>query len=264
MGCRLSAVGVNSFQRKRAARSVYGHAGCIRLATADSRQPNMLPELIVFDFAGTLLRDDGAVLAAYRSALRAHNIPFTEADLAARRGAAKRSVFRELAGRPTRTKATDELADRALEDFEVALRGEYTSGPICPIDGSEAVVRSLKESGARVALSSGFDRALVDLLVSRLGWEQLFHRVLAADDAPAGRPAPYLIFRAMVDLGVHDVARVAVVGDTPLDLAAAGNAGVGWVIGVLSGAHGVETLGLARHTHLLPSVADLPALFNLV
>jgi phosphoglycolate phosphatase-like HAD superfamily hydrolase len=98
--------------------------------------------------------------------------------------------------------------------------------------------------------------------VGRLGWQTLFDRVLAAEDAPAGRPAPYLIFRAMMDLGAHDLARVAVVGDTPLDLEAGANARAGWVVGVLSGAHGVETLGAARHTHLLPSVAHLPRLLG--
>lgn len=66
----------------------------------------------------------------------------------------------------------------------------------------------------------------------------------------------------MVDLGVYDVGRVAIVGDTPLDLQAGMNARAGWVIGVLSGAHGLETLGRTAHTHLLPSVAALPDLFH--
>ena len=222
----------------------------------------MLPDLIIFDFAGTMLRDDGAVLAAYRRALTAHDIPFTEADLAARRGAAKRAVFRDLAGRPIRNTTTDQLAERALADFESALREEYTSGEVAPIEGAESTARRLADRGARIALSSGFDRGLVELLVERLGWDRLFDRVLAAEDAPSGRPAPYLIFRAMIDLGVHDLARVAVVGDTPLDLEAGTNARAGWVVGVLSGAHGIETLGATRHTHLLPSVAQLPALFE--
>ena len=60
----------------------------------------------------------------------------------------------------------------------------------------------------------------------------------------------------------HDVGRVAIVGDTPLDLQAAMNARAGWVIGVLSGAHGIETLGATPHTHLLPSVASLRKLFG--
>jgi phosphoglycolate phosphatase-like HAD superfamily hydrolase len=47
-----------------------------------------------------------------------------------------------------------------------------------------------------------------------------------------------------------------------LDLQAGTNAGAGWVIGVLSGAHGMETLSATAHTHIIASVADLPALFS--
>jgi hypothetical protein len=62
---------------------------------------------------------------------------------------------------------------------------------------------------------------------------------------------------------VRAVDRVAVVGDTPLDLEAGTNAGARWVIGVLSGAHGLSTMGPTRHTHLLESVAALPCLWQL-
>ena len=48
-----------------------------------------------------------------------------------------------------------------------------------------------------------------------------------------------------------------------LDLQAGSNAGAGWVIGVLSGAHDAETLGKTPHTHLLPSFADLPGLLGI-
>lgn len=222
----------------------------------------MLPELVVSDFAGTAMKEEGAVLVAYRLALTEFDIPFTEEDLAARRGASKRAVFQELAARGRPAEQANAIAEKALAAFEDALRREYESGPVRGIDGAEAAFMTLKAAGVKVALTSGFERGVVDLLVRRLGWEDLFDRVYASNDAPAGRPAPYLIYRAMMDLGVHDVGRVAVVGDTPLDLQAASNARAGWVVGVLSGAHGIETLGATPHTHLLPSIAGLPKLLG--
>ena len=222
----------------------------------------MLPVLVVSDFAGTAMKEEGAVLVAYRLALTEFDIPFTEEDLAARRGASKRAVFQELAARGRPAEQANAIAEKALAAFEDALRREYESGPVRGIDGAEAAFMTLKAAGVKVALTSGFERGVVDLLVRRLGWENLFDRVYASNDAPAGRPAPYLIYRAMMDLGVHDVGRVAVVGDTPLDLQAASNARAGWVVGVLSGAHGIETLGATPHTHLLPSIAGLPKLLG--
>ncbi len=85
---------------------------------------------------------------------------------------------------------------------------------------------------------------------------------ISGDDVTVSRPAPFLIYRAMLDLEVGDVRRVAVIGDTPLDLQAGMNAQAGWVIGVLSGAHGIETLGATPHTHIVPSIAALPSIFG--
>jgi phosphonatase-like hydrolase len=221
-----------------------------------------MPKLLVSDFAGTAMKEEGSVLTAYRLALTEHGIPFTEADLASRRGANKRAVFEELAARTFAAPEVPQVAARALERFEGVLRQEYETGEVREVDGAQAAFQQLKDAGVKLALTSGFERTVVDLLVRRLSWEGLFDTVLAGSDAPAGRPAPYLIYRAMTDLRVYDVGRVAVVGDTPLDLQAGTNAGAGWVIGVLSGAHGLETLGATRHTHLLRSVAGLPALFG--
>jgi phosphonatase-like hydrolase len=223
----------------------------------------VLPELVVTDFAGTTMKEEGAVLVAYRLALTEFDIPFTEEDLAARRGASKRAVFQELAARSHPASEIDEVAAKALAIFEDSLRNEYESGPVQEIAGAGAAVAALKAAGIKVALTSGFERSVVDLLVRRLGWTSLFDLVLASNDAPAGRPAPYLIYRAMIDLGVYDIGRVAVVGDTPLDLKAAANARAGWIVGVLSGAHGLETMGRTPHTHLLSSIAGLPSLLGL-
>lgn len=146
----------------------------------------MLPELIVTDFAGTTMREEGAVLSAYRLALREHGVSFTDDDLSTRRGASKRAVFHELAARGGRVDAT-EIAARALATFETALRREYEVEPVREVDGAEAALQDLRGGGIKVALTSGFDRGLVDLLVGRLEWSGLFDVVLSSDDAPAGR-----------------------------------------------------------------------------
>ncbi|HVX31189.1 MAG TPA: HAD hydrolase-like protein, partial [Nitrolancea sp.] len=186
------------------------------------------PALLVTDFAGTTMRDDGTVLAAYRVALDAFQIPFSEDDLAARRGASKRAVFRELAARVHGPDAVNDVAEQALRRFEQALREQYETGEIAEIPGAARALDQLKRSGIKLALTTGFDRGLLDLLVSRLAWGTLFDLTLASSDAPAGRPAPFLIYRAMIDLNVGDVRQVAVVGDTPLDLQSGTNAQAGW------------------------------------
>jgi phosphoglycolate phosphatase-like HAD superfamily hydrolase len=62
--------------------------------------------------------------------------------------------------------------------------------------------------------------------------------------------------------GVQDVRQVLNVGDTPLDLQSGTNAGVRGVVGVLTGAHDLESLGREPHTHIIASIAELPELIE--
>ena len=58
------------------------------------------------------------------------------------------------------------------------------------------------------------------------------------------------------------MARVLVAGDTPRDLESGTNSGAAFVVGVLSGASDEDELRSYPHTHLLSSVADIPALLG--
>ena len=221
------------------------------------------PLLVVTDLMGTTLRDDGVVLPAYRTAFTECAIPFTEQELANWRGAHKLSLFIEFATRRYSADEAPKIAAAALEVFETQLRRFLASGGGIPISGAENAIRQLRAAGIKVVLTSGFDRRLIADVVAHCGWAELFDAIVYPDEVPAGRPAPYLIFQAMQKTLVHPVARVAAIGDTILDLQAGANAGAGWVIGVLSGAHDLATLGRTPHTHLLPSIAEVPLLFGI-
>jgi phosphonatase-like hydrolase len=221
------------------------------------------PLLVVTDLMGTTLRDDGAVLPAYHAAFAECAIPFTEEELAAKRGAHKLSLFTEFAVRRYPAEDAAKRAAAALEVFEKQLRQFLASGGGTPIEGAEEAVSRLRQAGIKVVLTSGFDRGLIADIVKHCSWGELFDAVVYPDEVPTGRPAPYLIFQAMQKMRIEPVKRVAAIGDTILDLQAGTNAGAGWIIGVLSGAADAATLGKTPHTHLLPSIAELPALFGL-
>jgi phosphonatase-like hydrolase len=131
------------------------------------------------------------------------------------------------------------------------------------VPGASDTFALLRGREVKVALNTGFDRDITELLVGALGWNQgVVDAVVCGDDVPRGRPAPYLIFRCMERTGASSVQRVAVVGDTMLDLQAGHNAGARWNIGVLSGAHSREQLERQPHTHLIESVARLQSVFE--
>ncbi|HEX2207005.1 MAG TPA: phosphonatase-like hydrolase [Longimicrobium sp.] len=216
-------------------------------------------ELVVMDMAGTTVHDAGEVPAAFTTALAAHGIAVSADEIAEVRGASKREVIRRLVALH-RPDAPPGLADEAFDGFRAALAERYRAG-VRAVDGAEHVFGWLRRHGVRVALNTGFDRAITELLLDALGWRNAVDAVVCGDEVRAGRPAPYLIFRAVEAAGATSVHRVMSVGDTELDLRAGWNAGVAWNVGVLSGAHPRERLERAPHTHLIDSVASLPDLW---
>lgn len=224
-------------------------------------------DLIAFDLTGTTVKDNGAMEAALSGALTRNGVPFHQADLRAMRGGGKKAAFQLLVERRGRAgqaaEDTSKAVVRLYADFKELLRKGYSEGPVEEVPGSRRAILSLKERGIKVAATTALDVDVREIVLARLGWDQgLFDGAVSTDEVPRGRPAPYMVFRAMMECGVSDVRRVAVVGDTPLDLQSGANAGAGWIVGVLCGVYGVAELGATYHTHLLGSPADLPALLG--
>ena len=220
------------------------------------------PSLVIFDMAGTTIDDGGQVPAAFTATLAANNVAITADQIAGVRGGSKRQAIRDLLRRSASGARPDEgarsRADRIYGEFRINLAKSYIDGGIRSVPGADRVIRELRGKGIKVALTTGFDRDIATLLLSMLGWtRQTIDVLVCGDDVPNGRPAPDLILLAMMLIGVADPTLVANVGDTTLDLESAARAGVGWNIGVLSGAHPRETLEKAPHTAIIQSVADL-------
>jgi phosphonatase-like hydrolase len=214
--------------------------------------------LVVFDMAGTTVVDDGQVPEAFTAALAGHGIAVGPGEIRNVRGAAKRQAILDLLPPgPDR----ERKAERVLASFREHLARLY-QGKVREIPGAAGVFGRLRDRGIRVALNTGFDRETAKMLLEALGWSAgAVDAIVCGDDVARGRPAPDMIFRCMEMTGVADADSVANVGDTVLDLQAGHAAKVAWNIGVLTGAHERSLMAAQPHTHLVGSVAELPALF---
>jgi phosphonatase-like hydrolase len=157
-------------------------------------------------------------------------------------------------------------AERDQEKLIETIYGEFTESLIAayrtvpPVRGAEASIEQLRSRGYLIATTTGFDRSVTSSIFRRLGWGSLFAAVICSDDVVQGRPAPYMLFHAMEAARVENVAQVVAIGDTPVDLQAGTNAGLRGVVGVLTGAGTADQLNAEPHTHIVSSVADIPAL----
>lgn len=219
-------------------------------------------DLVVFDMMGTTIVASDGIPEAFRRAFEVVGVTLRPDDIASIRGRSKIDAIRELLTAHCGASFCRAEAANVYASFKQHLMDGYRTGPLAAIAGAEDTFDWCRGNGIKVALTTGFDRELAGLLVARMQWESRVDALICNDDVNAGRPAPDLILAAMQRVGVADVARVAVVGDTVSDLEAGENAGTGWNIGVLSGAHAKDRLSEAPHTDLIPSVADLPALLK--
>src|SRR5215213_2597294 len=175
-------------------------------------------ELVIFDLAGTTVEDRGEVPGAFAGALAEHGIEVTRAQLDGVRGSSKRqAVLQFIPDGPER----QSRAAAVYDTFRAHLTRRYEADGVHPVAGADSTFRALRERGVRVALNTGFDRETTALLLGALGWGGgVVDAVVCGDDVARGRPAPYLIFRAMEAAGASSVRRVMNVGDTELDLRA--------------------------------------------
>jgi phosphonoacetaldehyde hydrolase len=139
--------------------------------------------------------------------------------------------------------------------------------------------------GLKIGSSTGYTRELMDVVThsaSQQGYTP--DCVLCAEDAPRGRPAPYLLFEAAMRLDVYPMWTIVKVDDTLVGIEAGRNAGC-WTVGVTQTGNGVglsreeiaatsadvvsrlcqnaaDRLATAGAHFIIESVADLPNLIR--
>jgi phosphonatase-like hydrolase len=251
-----------SFSRRHSLKALAA-AGALGWQSRAAAAPRRLPiKLVVLDVGGTILEDRGDVPAELRKALANHGVTVTAAEIVPWRGASKRAAIRHFVKQKGANGGAvqADLAERVYQEFRANLTEIYRTVP--PVAGAEEAIRKLRQSGYLLCATTGFDRDITLPIFERLGWNKNFAAIICSDDVAEGRPAPYMIFHAMEAARVHRVAEVIAVGDTPLDLEAATNAGVRGVVGVCTGAFSRDKLRSGPHTHILPGVADVPTLLS--
>lgn len=220
-------------------------------------------KLAALDMAGTTVNEQGLVYKALRQAVEERDVTVSDADFLAAMGTRKDTAIAHLLTLGGVDVNKDIIRD-AYHRFTTLLQEFYDATPPQAIDGVEGAFATLRDAGVKVALTTGFSAEVATGILERLGWtvggsSAVVDAVITADTVAAGRPAPYMIHHAMEITGVDDVRDVAAAGDTIADLLAGTRSGASVVAGVLTGETPKDVLAQQPHTHLLASVADLPA-----
>lgn len=222
--------------------------------------------LVVFDMAGTTVHDEDSVNRCLREALAAAGLEVTPEQVNAVMGIFKPVAIRMLIEESSQKDRLAGQVDAIHDDFVARSVRFYQEDPsVYEVPGALKTFKILRDAGIQVALDTGFNRQITDVILDRLGWSNnpLISSTITSDEVARGRPHPDMIRALMARLGIDDPRSVAKLGDTPVDLAEGMSAECGLVVGVTEGTHTREQLEPHPHTHLIGSVVDLPGLLGL-
>lgn len=228
----------------------------------------MNTELIVFDLAGTTVKDNREVHKTLQHAMKKHGIDISMEDANTVMGIPKPIAIKRLL--ESRYKGERKISEQWIETihqyFVKNMIDFYlTDSSVQENAGVSDTFVQLKQAGLKIYLDTGFDRDIAAPLVKRLGWldKGLADGLITSDGDMRGRPYPDMIFRAMKLAGVAFAQHVAKVGDTPSDMQQGSSAGCGYVIGITTGAFSERQLYTEPHTHLIQSIPEVLSILGI-
>lgn len=220
--------------------------------------------LVVFDIAGTTVKDKGNVAEAFVKAFEQNQYSIPEDEVNKVMGWRKKDAIVMLLDKyfPGTAVSNPELIEKIHDDFTRNMIAFYEADEeLEPLPFAEDVFKTLRMNGVKVALNTGFTRAITDVLLKKLNWnEHVIDAVIASDEVKEGRPHPYMIQQLMFRFGIDDAMLVAKVGDTEVDVMEGRNTGCGLVVGVTTGAYTKEQLQSYEPDKIIDSLHELPSL----
>lgn len=198
--------------------------------------------LVIFDWAGTTV-DHGsrAPLVPFVRAFASRGIEITPDEARGPMGVHKKDHIRALLQLPSISRrwrerhgsdATENDVDDLYRRF-MPLQMDVIDEYVGLVPGLLDCVGQLRSKGIAIGATTGYFRAAADRVyqaAATQGYRPDY--CVCAEEVPAGRPAPWMIFRIMEALGVFPPAAVVKVGDTVPDIGE-GRAAGAWSVGVL-------------------------------
>lgn len=226
----------------------------------------MAIKLVVFDIAGTTVKDNHEVSKAFQSALKKYNYYVEVSTIDPLMGYEKTLAIKQILRSVELEKnITDELVGKIHRAFVEQMIEYYSTSPdIEALPNVEETFAVLHEQGVLVGINTGFSKDIAETVINRLNWNEkgLIDFLVGSDEVELGRPHPYMIQKMMREGGILHSEEVAKVGDTEVDVREGQNAGCKYVIGVTTGIFTRDELETYKPTHIIDDIAQVIDIIN--
>lgn len=194
---------------------------------------------VVFDWAGTMV-DFGscAPVAAFVEVFRRFGVPITTAQAREPMGSHKKDHIRAVAHMDAVVEVARQALGRPLSEADIEalyrdflpIQAETIQSYSRVIPGAIELAAEVRRRELRIGSTTGYTRELMQNLFPAAEAQGYAPDATAtASDVPAGRPAPWMIFKVAAELGVYPMAAIVKIGDTTLDVEEGLSAGT-WTI----------------------------------
>ncbi|RST30940.1 HAD family hydrolase [Sphingomonas ginkgonis] len=207
---------------------------------------------ILFDVDGTLVDSNDLHVTAWQRAFAAVGADLDRGAIHHQIGKGGDNLVPALLPGASRS-----LRERVDEEHGRIFQREMMAA-VMPFPGAHDLVARCRDSGLVTVLASSSSRRELDHYIDLLGIAGLLDATTSRDDVERTKPCPDIFETAARKTGVW-TAEALVIGDTPYDVMAAGQGGMG-ALAVRSG--GFSDAELADSLGIYDDVADVLAHFD--
>jgi len=223
------------------------------MISADLSEPMPRIRGIALDVDGTLVDSNDGHARAWVDAFGEFGVRTSLADVRPLIGMGGDRILEQIAGLDP-----DDPGSKAIDERRLArFRSDYLPH-VRGFPGVPEFVARLRDAGIAIVVASAAAEEDLASLLAIAGVPELTERAVSGDAVPRSKPAPDVVCAALERLGLPP-SQVAMIGDTPWDIEAAGRAGLG-TIAVRSG--GWNDDGLADAIAIYDDVAHLGRCFD--
>ena len=213
---------------------------------------------VIFDWAGTMI-DFGcmAPVEAMRDAFAAYGVVLSDAEIRDHMGMAKRDHVGAILAKPevaarwyAARGAPPENADgNAIHDALEPLIAAAALRCATLIPGAASMAASLTKRGVRIGSGTGYSRTTMSGVIPLAAAQGYAPEiVVCAGETPSGRPAPFMTWKALIEMNVFPANACIKIDDATVGIEEGRQAGC-WTVGLAASGNGVG-LGLDAYLAL--------------
>ncbi len=226
-------------------------------------------ELVVFDIAGTTVKDKGEITRAFIDAMKTFGYDIPEKAVSPLMGYKKTEAIKMMLDEyePEASLVTEELITEIHAEFQQRMLAAYREDDaVEALPYAEEIFSFLRKQGIRIGLDTGFSHEIASVIMEKTGWlkDGKVDYMVFSDEVPRGRPYPFMINRMMELAGIADPAKVVKVGDTESDINEGFNAKCRYSIGITTGAFTEDELKPFEPSFIIHHLAELEQIISAV